>query len=163
MWLKGVPGLDNTRNAREIKKIVPDRWACKWDVKSEFMATCSGPRVKLVAGTGTRDHITPVLQNLHWLPDQLPHYLQALRAHAPGASWSQPWVPVGHDDIRRWPAWSWETEILQQLPIWTSTVETKVRRAGVSPSPDQRHGFSSVQSPGTHKHWYFQKLLKTHL
>ena len=33
--------------------------------------------------------------------DQVPHYLQALRAHAPGASWSQPYVPVGHDDIRR--------------------------------------------------------------
>ena len=53
--------------------------------------------------------------------DQVPQYLQALRACAPGASWSQPCVPVGHD-IRRWPAWSWETEILQQLPIWTSTV-----------------------------------------
>ena len=61
--------------------------------------------------------------------DQVPHYLQALRAQAPGASCSQPCIPVGHDDIRRWPAWSWETEILQQLPIWTFTVETKVRRA----------------------------------
>ena len=29
----------------------------------------------------------------------------ALRAHAPGASWSQSCVPVGHDDIRGWPAW----------------------------------------------------------
>ena len=60
---------------------------------------------------------------------QVPHYLQALRAHAPGASWSQSCLPVENDDIRRWPAWSWETKILQQLPIWTSTVETKVRRA----------------------------------
>ena len=33
--------------------------------------------------------------------DEVPYYLQALRAHAPGASWSQPCVPVGHDDIRR--------------------------------------------------------------
>ena len=52
---------------------------------------------RLVAGTGTRDHITPVLQITS---NQVPHYLQALHAHAPGASWSQSWVPVGNDDIR---------------------------------------------------------------
>ena len=33
---------------------------------------------------------------------------------------------IRYDNIR---AWSWETEILQQLQIWTSTVETKVRQA----------------------------------
>ena len=32
---------------------------------------------------------------------QVPHYLQAPCAQAPGASWSQPCIPVGHDDIRR--------------------------------------------------------------
>ena len=95
--------------------------------------------------------------------DQVPHYLQALCAHAPGASWSQPCVPIGHDDTRRWPARSWETEILQQPPIWTSTVETKVRWAEFLVLRTEGMEFSSVQSPGTHKHWYFQKLLKTHL
>ena len=93
--------------------------------------------------------------------DQVPHYLQALRAQAPGASWSQPCVPVGHDDIRRWPAWPWETEILQQRPIWAFTVETKVRWAEfLALRTKGIELFSSVQSPGTHKHWYFQKTVE---
>ena len=32
--------------------------------------------------------------------DQVPHSLQALRSYAPGASWLQSCIPVGHDDIR---------------------------------------------------------------
>ena len=92
--------------------------------------------------------------------DQVPHCLQALRAHAPGASWSQSCIPVGHDDIRGWPAWSWETEILQQLPIWISTVETKVRRAEFLVLRTEGVEFSSVQSPGTHKYWYFQNTFE---
>ena len=92
--------------------------------------------------------------------DQVPHNLQALRAHAPGASWSQPCVPVGHDVTRRWPARSWETKILQQLPIWTSTVETKVRWAEFLILGTEGMEFSSVQSSGTHKHWYLQKTFE---
>ena len=92
--------------------------------------------------------------------DQVLHYLQALCAHAPGASWSQTCVPVGHDDICRWPAWPWETEILQQLPIWTSTVETKVRQTEFLVLRTEGMEFSSLQSPGTHKHWYFQKTVE---
>ena len=49
-------------------------------------------------------------------------------------------------------AWSWETEILQQLPIWTSTVETEVWRAEFLVLRNEGMEFSSVQSPGTHKH-----------
>ena len=59
---------------------------------------------RLVAGTGTRDHkslhhSTPPEPTL--ASDKVPHYIQALHAHAPGANWSQPCAPVGHDDIRR--------------------------------------------------------------
>ena len=51
--------------------------------------------------------------------DQVSFCLHALRAHAPGASWSRSCVLVGHDDIRGWPDWAWETEIFQ---MWTSKV-----------------------------------------
>ena len=55
-----------------------------------------------VAGTGTRDHITPVLQSIHWLPIKFrTACLKALRAHASGASWSQSCVHVGHNERRR--------------------------------------------------------------
>ena len=117
-----------------------------------------------VAWTGTRDHITPVPQSLHWLPIRFRIiYKLCVLMHLAGASWSQPCVSVWHDDIRRWPAWSWETEILQELPIWTSTVETKVRRAEFLVLRTEGIELSSVQSlqeltiTDT-----FKKLLKTH-
>ena len=58
--------------------------------------------VKLVAGIGTREHSTLISHPESTLAsNQVPQYSQALRAHAPGASLSQPCVPVGLDDIRR--------------------------------------------------------------
>ena len=53
-----------------------------------------------------------------------------------------------------------KTKILQQLPIWTSTVETKVRWAEFLILGTEGMEFSSVQSSGTHKHWYLQKTFE---
>ena len=128
-----------------------------YDWSTSTCSECGGQACCRNRNSGPH-HSSPPVPTL--ASDQVPHYLQALLAHASGASWSQHCVPVGHDDIRRWLAWSWETKILQQLPIWTSTFETKVRRAEFLILRTECMEFSSVQSPGTHKHWYLQKTVE---
>ena len=81
---------------------------------------------RLVAGIGTRDHITPVLRSLHWLPIRLRiQYKKLCHAYAPGAHRSQSCLPGRHDDSHRWSTRSRETPFRQQFPIRNPKLKLK--------------------------------------
>ena len=114
---------------------------------------------RLVAGTGTWDHITPVLQSLHWLPIKFRIiYKLCLLMHLVRVGRS----PAYLSDMMWWHP-SLTCLVLQQLPIWTSLVETKVQRTEFLVLRTEGMEFSSVQSPGFHKHWYFRKTFENSL
>ena len=89
---------------------------------------------RLITGTGTRDHITPALRSLHWLPikfritfklyvlmhlvhiDRAPGYLSDMVTTTAG-----PWKDRGPDH-----GWPWKTQICEHSSIRTSIAEAKV-------------------------------------
>ena len=84
----------------------------------------------LVAGIGTRDHITPVLRSLHWLPIRLRiQYKLCVLMHQVHIGRS-PRIPGRHDDSHRRSTRSWKTPFRQQFPIQNPKTETQVWWAG---------------------------------
>ena len=115
---------------------------------------------RLVAGAGTRDHITPVLHSLHWLPIKfrivykLCVLMHLVRVGRSPAYLSDTMTPVadlpGRERLRSSSSFRYE------LP----TVETKVRWTEFLLLGTEGMEFPPVQSSGTHKYWVFQKIIE---
>ena len=117
---------------------------------------------RLVAGIRTRDHITPVLRSLHWLPIRLRiQYklcvLMYLVRVGRSPAYLADMMTATADLLGR------ETPFCQQFPIRNPKTETQVWWAGLLIRWTGGVELTSFQSPWTNEHWYFKKQLKTRL
>ena len=119
---------------------------------------------RLITGTGTREHITPVLQSLHWLPVKfritfklcvLMHLVHIGRALA--------YLSDMHGNGNCWSVQPRKTQIFEHFQIWTSIIEAQVRREKLLLCRTESLEWSSFCSPRTYWYVYFQRQLKTHL
>ena len=95
---------------------------------------------RLVAGIGARDHTTPVLRSLHWLPIRLRILYKLCVLMHPGAYRSQSCLPSRHDDNHRWSYPVVRDSVLPTVSdtkpqIWISSLVS-----GLSRTLDRRHG-----------------------
>ena len=87
---------------------------------------------RLITEIGYRDHVTPSLQSLHWLPVsyrityKLSNYLQIVCAHASHSYWMQPNISHRTCHCNIWVVCSSKPTVSQQPTIWSAKNYTEI-------------------------------------